>query len=74
MPATFNVNIPYYDINEVHTTFLYFSFTTLTTTGFGDIIPSGHFTRGLVVLEQIIGVLYPVVLIGRLVSLGITRE
>jgi hypothetical protein len=49
--------------------FLYFSYTTLTTTGFGDILPVHSIARTLVVVEQLIGVLYPVVLIGRLVSL-----
>jgi hypothetical protein len=49
--------------------FLYFSFTTLTTTGYGEILPAHTITRTLVIIEQLIGVLYPVVLIGRLVSL-----
>jgi hypothetical protein len=49
--------------------FLYFSYTTLTTTGYGDILPVHALTRTLVIIEQLIGVLYPVVLIGRLVSL-----
>ena len=50
-------------------TFLYFSYTTLTTTGFGDILPIHPLVRQTVIIEQLIGVLYPVVLIGRLVSL-----
>jgi hypothetical protein len=49
--------------------FLYFSYTTLTTTGFGDIIPVHTIARTMAIIEQLIGVLYPVVLIGRLVSL-----
>jgi hypothetical protein len=52
-----------------HSVFLYFSFTTLTTTGYGDILPVHSLARTLVIIEQLIGVLYPVVLIGRLVSL-----
>lgn len=50
-------------------TFLYFSFTTLTTTGYGDMLPVQAITRTIVIIEQLIGVLYPVILIGRLVSL-----
>ncbi len=50
-------------------TFLYFSFTTLTTTGYGEILPLNALARTVVIIEQLIGVLYPVVLIGRLVSL-----
>jgi len=49
--------------------FLYFSYTTLSTTGYGDILPVHSLARTLVIIEQLIGVLYPVVLIGRLVSL-----
>jgi hypothetical protein len=52
-------------------TFIYFSYTTLTTTGFGDILPAGAITRALVNIEQLIGVFYPAILIGRLVSLSI---
>jgi Ion channel len=52
-----------------HSVFLYFSYTTLTTTGYGDILPVHAITRTLVIVEQLVGVLYPVVLIGRLVSL-----
>jgi hypothetical protein len=49
--------------------FLYFSYTTLSTTGYGDILPVHSLVRTLVIIEQLIGVLYPVILIGRLVSL-----
>ena len=52
-----------------HSVFLYFSYTTLTTTGYGEILPVHAIARTLVIIEQLIGVLYPVVLIGRLVSL-----
>jgi hypothetical protein len=46
--------------------FLYFSFTVLTTVGFGDIVPVHPVARGLTTLEQIIGVLYVAILIARL--------
>ena len=52
-------------------TFIYFSYTTLTTTGFGDILPTHTITHTLVIIEQLIGVFYPAVLIGRLVSLTV---
>lgn len=50
----------------------YFSLTTLTTLGFGDILPVGSVARSLATLEGLVGQLYPAVLIGRLVSLQIT--
>jgi len=52
-------------------TFIYFSYTTLTTTGFGDILPAHTITRTLALIEQLIGVFYPAILIGRLVSLSV---
>jgi voltage-gated potassium channel len=40
------------------TVFLYFSFTTLTTLGYGDILPYTDAARSLTSLESITGVLY----------------
>jgi len=45
---------------------LYFSFTVLTTTGFGDITAVHPVARMLCVLEQVIGVLFIAILIARL--------
>jgi hypothetical protein len=47
---------------------IYFSFVTLTTTGFGDISPV-HAYASLTVIEAIIGQLYPATLLARLVTL-----
>ena len=54
--------------------FLYFSYTTLTTTGYGEILPVHALTRSLANIEQLIGVLYPAVMIGRLVSLVVVKR
>jgi hypothetical protein len=51
---------------------LYFSFTTLTTTGYGDIAPVHPFVRSLANLEAVIGQLYPATLLARLVTLHAT--
>jgi Ion channel len=48
---------------------LYFSFTTLTSTGFGDILPINPIARSLANLETILGQLYLTILLGRLVTL-----
>jgi len=47
----------------------YFSFTTLTTLGYGDITPVSPFVEPFVTAESFIGVLYLAVLMARLVSL-----
>jgi hypothetical protein len=50
-------------------TFYYFSVVTLTTVGFGDITATHPFVRSLVMLEALIGQLYPAILLARLVTL-----
>jgi hypothetical protein len=43
-----------------------FSFVTLTSTGYGDIVPMHPIARSLANLEAIIGQLYPATLLARL--------
>jgi hypothetical protein len=47
----------------------YFSFVTLTSTGYGDIVPMHPLARSLCNLECIIGQLYPATILARLVTL-----
>jgi hypothetical protein len=56
------------------TEFVYFSLTTLTTMGYGDITPVNVFARSLSNLEALIGQLYPAVLIARLVSMEFVKS
>jgi len=48
---------------------IYFSFVTIATLGYGDIVPSGETARGLAVLEAVLGQMYLTVLVAWLVSL-----
>jgi hypothetical protein len=45
---------------------VYFSFTVLTSTGFGDVTPLIRQARGLCIVEQVVGALFLAVLIARL--------
>lgn len=56
--------------NEVvpFTHYLYFSFVTLTTLGYGDISPVGEFARTAAVLEAMMGTLYVAIMIAYLVG------
>ncbi|HSY13481.1 MAG TPA: ion channel [Verrucomicrobiae bacterium] len=55
--------------------FTFFSFVTLTTVGYGDIVPWGPHARSLAILESVLGIMYPAVLVSRLVGLhGRKRE
>lgn len=47
---------------------IYYSFTSLTTTGFGDLTPGGDVGRSLSVLEMLTGQIYLVVVVALLVG------
>lgn len=48
---------------------LYYSFSTLSTLGMGDITPMSSFARSLTLLECVIGPLYMAILLARLVAM-----
>jgi len=50
---------------------IYFSFVTLTSIGYGDIVPVHPVARSLCNVEGIIGQLYPATLLARLMTLGL---
>jgi len=60
--------------NELVAQLIYFSFITMTTVGYGDIIPVHPLDRSLANLEALVGQLYPAILIARLVSLELMRR
>ena len=49
--------------------FLYFSLTTLTTVGYGDITPVNPFAQVWSTMEAVCGTLYMALLVARLVGL-----
>lgn len=60
-----------YTLNGQHTDpsifdLVYFSFTVLTSTGFGDLAPLSRQARGMCTVEQIVGSLFVAILIARL--------
>jgi hypothetical protein len=61
--ATMNQNV------DPTAQFVYFSFVTLTTVGYGDVTAVHPFARSLVTLEALIGQLFPAILLARLVSM-----
>jgi len=48
---------------------IYFSFVTLATVGYGDVVPASDSARGLAILEAVGGQMYLTVLVARLVGL-----
>lgn len=57
-----------------YATYVYYSLVSLTTVGYGDIYPHGMAARMLSVLLSAIGILYPAVVIARLVSHTIVEQ
>jgi hypothetical protein len=76
IPDAFNLNAPSTpgDRESFRSDLFYFSFVTLTTTGYGDIVAVHPIARMLVILEGVTGQLFPVILIARLVSLQVQSK
>ncbi|HSN04266.1 MAG TPA: ion channel [Nitrospira sp.] len=53
---------------------IYFSFITLATVGYGDMVPGNEVVRGLAVVEAIAGQFYLAVMVARLMSLYISEK
>lgn len=49
--------------------YLFFSYSTLTTVGYGNLVPAGNFGQTFAMLEALSGQIYLVIIIARLVSL-----
>ena len=50
----------------------YYSFVTLTTLGYGDILPNNHIAEFFVYMESIIGVFYMAIIVSSLISLRLS--
>lgn len=59
---------------EIFEGFLYFSFVTMTTLGFGDISPRTPEAGAFVTAQAIVGQMYLAVLVARLVGLQISHQ
>jgi voltage-gated potassium channel Kch len=61
-------------LSGVHdlSTFVYFSFVTLSTLGYGDIVPATRGAQALASMEALIGQFYLTVLVARLVGIHIS--
>ena len=62
------------ETDNVLDSMFYFSFTTITTLGYGDITPVSRMARTLANLAAITGMIYPSIFIARLVGLYTAQE
>jgi Ion channel len=73
-PASFQQGGELIHSNEALKQLSYFSFVTLTTIGYGDIIAVSSLARILAILEGLLGQLFPAIFIAKLVSLQIEHS
>ena len=76
-PGSFAISASEADVEFLQGTvseFMYFSNMTLTTVGYGDIVPLSDPARMLAVLEAMFGQLYLAVIVARLVGLHISQS
>ena len=64
--------ITFDDDQSLASALFYMSFVTLTSTGYGDIVPLHPLARSLCNIESVIGQLYPATLLARLVTLELS--
>ena len=68
IPDSFK-GIAFKDDSALASSLFYLSFVTLTSTGYGDIVPVHALARSLCSIESILGQLYPATILARLVTL-----
>ena len=66
VPGSFSLEGAHITSRDAFFRLFYFSFTTLTTTGYGDIVPLTDKARSVAMIEQFIGVFFVAVVIARL--------
>jgi hypothetical protein len=69
-PASFVLHVNRIDSPD----FFYFSFTTMTTLGYGDVIPKTYTAKTAAILQAITGQMYLAILVARLVGLHIANR
>lgn len=67
-------NISLQNNDTDYAAYVYYSLVSLTTVGYGDIYPDGMASRMLSVLLSAVGILYPAVVIARLVTNNIASN
>ena len=75
LPHSIQINgMPMVQSAKGFSEFLYFSYTTLTTLGYGDIVPTTPIARMTAALEAMIGPVYLAIIVARLVGMHITQS
>jgi voltage-gated potassium channel len=70
--ASFNVGLSPGQSYQMR--FIYYSFVTITTLGYGDITPATDLASSFSILEAVVGQLYLVVVVARLVGMHVSSK
>jgi len=63
-----------HDYGDLYVRKIYFSFVTLLTLGYGDLVPIHSFARLLAIIEALLGQIFLVVLVARLVGIHVAQS
>jgi len=72
-PGSFIFSNPIIERNLDWTDYLYYSFVTLTTLGYGDIVPTAPQARSCAILEAISGVIFIAVMVSKTIGLYVSE-
>ena len=64
----------FFSTQEPTTSFIYFSLTTITTLGYGDLAPVSEVGRLLATIEALVGQVYLVTFVGMVVGLLVAER
>lgn len=67
--AVYDITAPWHGLFRLR----YFSFATLTSVGYGDIVPASTLARMCAITESLIGQIYLLVMVSRLVGLQVSQ-
>ncbi len=73
IPGSFNISTSESAFEQLQD-FIYFSFVTLATLGYGDIVPLSATARALSIIEAVFGQFYIAILVAGLVAAYITKR
>ena len=68
-PGAFSMSVSGEKLN-----LFYYSFVTMTTLGYGDIVPVNRLARNMAVIQAVLGQMYIAILVARLVGLHIVHQ
>lgn len=74
VPDSFQFSVEFAKNGFDQIDFIYYSFVTLTNLGYGDIIPTSHYTRAFSILESATGVMFTAVVVGRVIGLYVAEK